>query len=497
MRVTRRAAAGDEMAITTSEQRNPAARGPKPPLQTEFADTLAALAGPPEGSTPPPEVPSGGSRFAPGKVLGEGGMGRVLEAEDRQFGRRVALKELLGHGSNDERRFVVEALITGNLEHPGIPAVYERGTHDGRTFYAMQKLDGRPFSELLAGPLSLAARVALVPIVIRVAHTLGFAHARGIVHRDVKPENVMVGQHGEVWLVDWGIAKVRGRGEAGGAAVIAEPIAGPQTATVNGSVLGTPAYMAPEQANGQIDRIDERTDVFALGAMLFHVLSGRPPYTAATSIAMVMAAADVARPPLASLAADAPPELVAIVERAMAREPEARFADAFTLATALEGALAHAAVAKPSAAMRALGVVASVAALGIALLATFGTMSSTSSFAEQGPFSYVVTFTAFVGLGLAVADWRTRGAHALLPLSAGLAGFTCATGLAGAAAALGQVARYALQDAPREDWPQIVLGGLWEGVGIAATAGALAAVQAVVLGVVLRARRLAELDRAP
>ncbi len=450
-----------------------------------LADTIAAFSGPGASDAAPVSVPSGGERFRTRALLGEGGMGRVHDADDLQFGRRVALKELSGDGAELGRRFLVEALVTGNLEHPGIPAVYERGTREGRPFYAMKKLEGRSLGAVIAAARSLEDRLAIVPVAIQVAHTLGFAHSRGIVHRDVKPENVMVGAHGEVWVVDWGIAKVRGTsdGEPGADAIA------PAGATVHGSVMGTPAYMAPEQARGDIAAIDERTDVFALGAILYHVLAGRAPYAGPTSMAALVMALEGKREPLRTLAPSAPPELTAIIDRAMAHDPKDRFADAGAMASALEKFLAHAAMARPSLAVRAIAALASVVALAIALFGTWMTVLSSSTIQEQGFGSLIVVLMSIIGLGLALLEWGTRGRYALLPLSIGIAASTFVGGIGSTFGAYGFVAREVPAHYPPSEWSTSLLQGVWEASGNAATASQLAVIQILVIAIVARAVR--------
>jgi serine/threonine protein kinase len=180
-------------------------------------------------------------RYAESRELGRGGMGRVIEATDRLLGRRVAVKQMLGSGDHGlRRRFDQEALVTAQVDHPGIPTVFERATgEDGKPYYTMRLIEGETMAQRLRAAQSLPERLLLLPALLRVAQTLCFAHAKGVVHRDVKPENVVVGSFGDAVLLDWGIAKVRGLGELrAGGAVTAGPDAG---MTAHGAVLGTPA----------------------------------------------------------------------------------------------------------------------------------------------------------------------------------------------------------------------------------------------------------------
>src|SRR3974390_615240 len=179
---------------------------------TEFAETVMG-AMPARGGAPPGAVGAGGPRFVTSRVLGEGGMGRVHEALDRQFSRSVALKELRADRVSEaaRERFATEALVTGNLEHPGVPPVYERGLlPDGSPYYAMRLVRGRTLHDAIEQSHDLQVRLRLVGVVSKIAHTLAFAHERGVVHRDLKPENIILGKHGEAIVLDWGIAKVRG-----------------------------------------------------------------------------------------------------------------------------------------------------------------------------------------------------------------------------------------------------------------------------------------------
>jgi serine/threonine protein kinase len=250
-----------------------------------------------------PELPDPALVGEPGRyqLVGEiarGGMGAVLKGRDTDLGRDVAVKVLLdAHKGKVEliQRFVEEAQVGGQLQHPGIVPVYELGQFpDKRPFFAMKLVKGRTLSRLLRERPNPAAELPrFVQIFAQVCQAVGYAHARGVIHRDLKPGNVMVGSFGEVQVVDWGLAKVL---RQGGAADEAQPEEAPtQIRTVRsvgssaekgsgsdtraGSVLGTPAYMAPEQANAEVDRLDERADVFGLGAILCEILTGQPPYT--------------------------------------------------------------------------------------------------------------------------------------------------------------------------------------------------------------------------
>lgn len=315
------------------------------PRKDAAAETVAS------GDLPGPTVDTGPSAPADPPVLPEvspdhyqvegefarGGMGRILLAHDRRLGRRIALKELhAGAGPGAPRRFVREALVTARLQHPAIVPVYEAGCWPGgRPFYAMKLVEGRSLDALLRDASSLDARLALLPHLIAVAEAVAYAHGQRVVHRDLKPANVLVGPFGETVVVDWGLARELGAGgtveregdSAGGSGVAA---AGQ---TVTGTVLGTPHYMPPEQARGL--PVDERADVYALGAMLYFLLAGAPPHSGKTAGEALASAADGDVAPVERREPEAPPDLVAIVRKAMAPSPAERYPTARELAADL------------------------------------------------------------------------------------------------------------------------------------------------------------------
>jgi serine/threonine protein kinase len=266
-----------------------------------------------------------------------GGMGRILLARDRRLGRTVALKELHAEaGPGAPRRFVREALVTARLQHPAIVPVYEAGRWpDGRPFYAMKLVEGRSLEALLREATSLASRLALLPHLIAVAEAVAYAHGQRVVHRDLKPANVLVGPFGETVVVDWGLARELGAGVAiereEDRAAGAEAAGAGQTVT--GTVLGTPHYMPPEQARGL--PVDERADVHALGAMLYFLLAGAPPHAGKSAGEALAAAAEGSIEPLERREPEAPPDLVAIVGKAMAPSPSDRYPTARELAADL------------------------------------------------------------------------------------------------------------------------------------------------------------------
>lgn len=464
---------------------------PEPAL----SDTLARASG--ASANDEASASMGSVRYERGRELGRGGMGRVVEAVDRQFSRVVALKELLGNG--DRARFATEALVTGNLEHPGIPSVYERGVDErGLPFYAMRKVRGRTLAALLADARSLEDRLGLLPALLKTAQTLGYAHEHGVIHRDVKPENVIVGTYGDVVLLDWGIARVRGiasSDSAGGERGVTAPQqAG---ATVFGSIMGTPAYMSPEQASGDTDAIDERTDVFALGALLYHLLTGRAPYQGTTVDALLGQARDGTPPEASQLERESPASLVGICQRAMAKRPAERFRNATELARALEEFESKAFLGKPgskliSVAVSAVTVLATVAAVGISVV----TVATVPSFKEIGYASLPLVVMAVLGTALSGFEWVTRGRYALSSMALGFAVATFCAGVAGFAQGLGMVSGAAKKvAADPELYRELVAQGLWECVGGLTLGAVLTGAQFLVWGI---ARRRANLqERSP
>jgi serine/threonine protein kinase len=304
----------------------------------ESEQTVAA---PLEGGLPPlPHVAR--ALYTLDKEIARGGMGRIVAAEDVRLGRPVALKELLDPHSDHVIRFQREALITARLQHPGIVPVYEAGQWPGgEPFFAMKLVSGRPLDRVIADAKKLEDRLALLPRLAAACDAIAYAHSQRIVHRDLKPGNVLIGDFGETVVIDWGLAKDLDTAESPESAnrspraQLQKPEAGSQssTLTVAGAVMGTPAYMPPEQARG--DQVDQRADVFALGAMLYHLLAGAPPYAARTATDVIAAAVLGKVVPLGQRERRAPADLVAIVERAMASDVADRYQNAGELAEEL------------------------------------------------------------------------------------------------------------------------------------------------------------------
>lgn len=280
--------------------------------------------------------------------LARGGMGLVRRAHDRRIGREVALKELLDDAPHLRRRFEREARVTGQLQHPGIVPVYEVGRWpDGSPFYTMKLLEGRPLDAVINEALDEGARLALVTRLLPAIEAIAYAHDRGVIHRDLKPANILLGAFGETVVIDWGLAKAIGEDDDESPPVEADPTQESLSSsssleaarsggklTLDGAVMGTPAYMPPEQACGE--PVDARADVYSLGALLYHTLTGRPPYDQANVHAILAAVLKGPPPPVARVAPRLPPDLVAIVDKAMAPDPLDRYANAGELARDLQ-----------------------------------------------------------------------------------------------------------------------------------------------------------------
>src|SRR5260221_3319426 len=292
--------------------------------------------------------------------LGAGGMGEVVRAWDRDLRRFVAIKRLKSKSRSEDTvlRFVQEAQITGRLEHPNIVPVHDLGIDSqGHVYFSLKLIEGESLRNIIDKRM-VAAQLApgvqykdvytplrMIEIFISVCQAVAYAHSKGIVHRDLKPENIMLGRYGEVLVVDWGIAKVVRSPEAADGQVTLPLTALEDLApekSLEGAVSGTPAYMSPEQASGQISSIDERTDVYALGAVLYHIVAGRPPYEGGSAFEVLQ---QVQQRPARALGAGTagfetiPRELKAICGKAMASEQDARYPTAEALRDDLQAFL--------------------------------------------------------------------------------------------------------------------------------------------------------------
>ncbi len=347
----------------------------------------------PDAPTPPeaPASPSAEARYEVRGEIARGGMGAVLEVYDPSLRRTIAMKvvrtdpafragETREEAERHQSRLLAEAQILAQLDHPGVVSIHELGRDArGRAYFTMKRVQGHDFGVVIrayrgADPEWSLARA--VGVLARVCEALAYAHQKGVVHRDLKPANVMVGRFGEVFVMDWGLARVAGRAQAppvpiratrletelanadparGPGAPAHEPAPEPSVVhtdresgsrpgsssveTLVGAVVGTPGYMSPEQARSDASAIGPRSDVYALGAMLYHLLAGRHPYARERrldSAELVQAILAGPPEPLAGLARGAPEELVAIAERAMARAPEQRYPGMLALGADLQ-----------------------------------------------------------------------------------------------------------------------------------------------------------------
>lgn len=276
-----------------------------------------------------------------------GGIGRVWLARDQQLDREVAIKELFPENAGNAKiaaRFIREAQLTGQLEHPGVVPVYEldRGVGADQPFYAMKFVRGRTLSSVvdayhskrLRGDADSLEFVALLSAFTAVANTIAYAHSRGVLHRDLKGDNVTLGDFGEVIVLDWGLAKLLGQPETieadrspGSADYAQDP-----GLTIQGEIMGTPAYMAPEQAEGRLDQVDHRTDIFGLGAILYEILTGHPPFTGSNTMEVVQKAIRGHPAPPHESWPEVPAGLEEICLKAMAKDPNERYSSAADLA---------------------------------------------------------------------------------------------------------------------------------------------------------------------
>jgi tetratricopeptide (TPR) repeat protein/tRNA A-37 threonylcarbamoyl transferase component Bud32 len=306
---------------------------------------------------PRPVVPPMRSdRYVVRQFHAQGGIGEVWLADDAEIGRPVALKRLRKKCDEQQGRFLAEAQITGQLEHPGIVPVHDLGLdEDGRPFYVMTFVHGRTLKDAIdeyhAGSrtASEAAEVGLCRLLetfVQVCQAAAYAHSRGVIHRDLKPDNVMLGEYGETLVLDWGLAKVRSQPESPGSrSSVQLTYSSGSTETQAGMVMGSPAYMAPEVADGRAADADERTDVYLLGATLYHILTGQVPRRGSSRAELVDLARTVPPPPPRQLRADVPRALEAVCLKAMAQRKAHRYAGALDVAADVQRYLAGVPVA--------------------------------------------------------------------------------------------------------------------------------------------------------
>jgi PAS domain S-box-containing protein len=280
-------------------------------------------------------------RYTRIRLHATGGIGCIWLARDNYLGREIALKELRPDQADNpavRSRFLKEAQITGQLEHPGIVPVYELAleTEERPLFYTMRFIKGRTLSEaarefhskLRAGQFGAIDWSILLNAFVTVCNTVAYAHSRGVLHRDLKGQNVVLGDFGEVEVLDWGLAKLVGQaeGESSEDSVLLDPTDSSHVLlTVQGEAIGTPGYMAPEQAAGHHGKIDRRTDVYGLGAVLYEILTGQPPFSGAKAREVMRRVREEKPTPPSQLWAEVPSTLEEICLRALHKNPAERF----------------------------------------------------------------------------------------------------------------------------------------------------------------------------
>src|SRR5688572_25947998 len=269
-----------------------------------------------------PEIPQNIEGYRVESVLGRGSSGVVLRVRDERLDRSIALKLLTDDLDDEARaRFLIEAKAAARIIHPNVVQVFAVGNHEGRSFITQELVDGYPLSMLLEvnGRLSAAA---VVDVAVQVASGLARAAEVGVLHRDVKPQNLLITDDGLVKLADFGLAKI---------------LNAPSQLTESGTTLGTPHYMSPEQGQGL--ELDPRADQYSLGATIYHLLCGRPPFDDENALVLLMKHKESPLPPVRELSPDCPEALAAIVERMLEKKPDDRFAGFDDVVTALEAVL--------------------------------------------------------------------------------------------------------------------------------------------------------------
>jgi hypothetical protein len=310
-----------------------------------LAQTMISGSGDQRAVSPPVDVSFEGARYEVRRVLGVGGMGEVRLCGDAWIGRDVAMKVARagagGSSAETRGRFLREARVQGQLEHPNIVPVYDVGLREGETFFTMKRIGGHTIEEIVHGLRTGSEemrvkynRRKLLSAMSQVCLTIAYAHSRGVIHRDLKPANVMLGDFGEVYVLDWGVAKLANRNDIARDAPVS---VGERSQTQAGAVIGTPGYMPVEQLAGEVG---PRSDVYALGAIMFELLALEPMNRGATLEELVVAAQRPAdAPSVRAPEQSVPPELDVIVTRATDLDPGKRFESARAMHEAIEAFL--------------------------------------------------------------------------------------------------------------------------------------------------------------
>ena len=274
-------------------------------------------------------------RYEVVEELARGGSGRILVVWDRHVGRKIAMKELLSDISKNSpktddpqvtairNRFLREARVTGRLEHPSIVPVYEIGCHaDGSFYYTMRLVKGTTLLSAIKRSGDVSDRLSLLPHFYHVCNAVAYAHSKGVINRDLKPSNVMIGEFGETVVLDWGLAKIKGSSET----IFVRHDDDDIGKTVVGQAIGTPSYMPPEQAEGNIGEIDEISDIYSLGAILYQILTGKTPFTGKTTDEIIRKVINEDVENAVKKDKEIPPELAAIAQKALSKSKEKRYA---------------------------------------------------------------------------------------------------------------------------------------------------------------------------
>ncbi len=315
--------------------------------------------------------------------IGRGGMGRVLEARDPDLRRTVAVKVVIDPAAVSDAqlsRFVAEAQVTSQLQHPGIVPVYEMGvTTDGQIYFVMKRIEGRSMRQLLedielgeADDATAWSQHKLLTAFVQICNAVAYAHSLGVVHRDLKPSNIMFGRFGEVLVLDWGLARLLGSGPEELQTDRVERVA--LARTLDGVAIGTAGYMSPEQARGDVDLLDPRSDVFALGAVLYELLTSRRAYPGASVIEVMMATVRGAPLEPSEVAPDRSihPEIEEVCMTALSPNPAHRYADAAEMGEAVEAYLEGRARREVERRRRRIvGTVAAAVGLALAVASVF------------------------------------------------------------------------------------------------------------------------------
>ena len=327
-----------------------ATEAPRSGPQTRASDLDVSDAGVQTAAVSPDRVAASG-RYVLTAFHARGGMGEVWRCQDATIGREVALKRLVSDRITARERFLCEAQVTGQLQHPGIVPVHDLGFDDsGRPYYVMTFVQGRTLTSAIEDFYSAQGgaaqrqidRVRLLKVFLDLCNAVAYAHSRGIIHRDLKPDNVMLGPFGETVLLDWGLAKSNDRSEIPGPLPPSAPpsISGQSVHTEDGSIMGSPLYMPPEMAQGHIVDADQRTDVYLLGSTLYQILTGRPPRQGGSRDEILEMARTTAPIPPRKIQVGTPRALEAICLKAMASDKSRRYESVMQLGDDIQRFLA-------------------------------------------------------------------------------------------------------------------------------------------------------------